>query len=59
VHGIDVYDSKICLFSDKFLIFITHHDCLAKIAKFVYKKYPPISGKLSITNYLKYNAIDL
>jgi len=29
-----------------------HHDCLAKMAKFVYKITRPISGKLSTTNYL-------
>ena len=30
-------DLKLCLFSEKFPIFIAHHDCLPKIAKFVCK----------------------
>jgi len=28
---------KIFFFSEKFAIFITHRDCLPKMAKFVYK----------------------
>jgi len=28
------------------------------VAKFVYKKYLPISGKLSITNYFKQDAVN-
>jgi len=47
---------KICLFSENFRIFYcTSRLSLAKMAKFVYKN--PISGKLSIANYLKQNVI--
>jgi len=37
---------KICSFSEKFLTFITHNDCLTKMAKFVYK-----NTRQSVANY--------
>jgi len=49
-------DLKICLFSKNFPSLLHIAIVHPKWSNFI-TKYPPISGKLSITNYLKQNAV--
>ena len=60
MHGVEVHDFRTWKFVHfrNIFLFLSHITIVYPKSRNLVTTYPPISGKLSITNYLKQNAID-